>query len=370
MQIRAIFRIIFAVSAFLIFTTSEIGAVDVADGAAFNAAILSNTQDITFTNSSIQGVENRTISYSKTFYVNGHAATTLNSGGNRTLTLNSGLSLTFYNNIIFADTIKLTFNNSVLNVYGTLEIRGGITNNSNSSLLINPSANLTIGNGINNNAGLEIENNGTLTINGGMVNNNSSLTVAGNLITINGGMSITNTFTIAGTGDIILNGGMNNGSGSRIIYKNSSGNLNINGNGTSNFSGTFYQSAGRTILSTATVFAGGKTINGGTFRIESNINRALSPGYGTFNVYQPGILEINTFASSTVTIDNNNLSVIQGTGTVRKSGAGFLNITANLSNFTGTFEQTAGLTLLNASGVKLGSTTTITGGTYRITNAA
>ncbi len=284
----------------------------------------------------------------------------------------SVLSVTGAGSTVSLNSLILARNTSDANggaIYNERNITFTGTNQLNENSAVNGGAiynsgTVTVGGGAsfaNNTAstnGGAIYNSGTLVLNSTAGN----ITFSGNTATGNGNDIYNNagTINISGTAnDVIIGGGI---SGNGNINKSGAGRLLINGD-SSGFHGTFAQSVGTSIFTTA-MFDGVMNVTGGAMEL------ANGGAFSTNSIVAlggAGTLNIST--TSNITMSGGNLTGYSGTfGTVNKSGSGDLTLAGNNSVFQGTYNQTSGRTLVDATSLMFNGTNNISNSILQITS--
>lgn len=289
-------------------------------------------------------------------------ATHFISGNNTTSIFNNAVTLTILNGTLQNGSGT---NGGAISNISTLKLTDvNFTNNTASGLggaIYNQSGDLTI-----------TAKNNNVTFSG---NNAAS---GGNDIYIGGGNL---TLDAQGNNTIIFNDGISGALSSGNIYKTGTGILDLNGDN-SGFSGNFYQTNGTTNIS-HNFFSALNAIQGGTLNCESG--SALTGGYNIqltqINSLIPTIMNIEEGATispgvntrigvgtnttlnikNTSSIDFN--AALSGGGTINKTTAGTINFTKDNHLFTGSFNQTAGISNFSSNFFGNGSTSTIDAGT-------
>lgn len=196
----------------------------------------------------------------------------------------------------------------------------------------------TTGGAYNQNAGtLSLNNNGTassftLTSGSNVTGGNINFSGAGN------------TLSVATGGILNSDVALNLTSGNNFTVSGGTATLNGTGTGTDTWAGTVNISSGTLNLNSITS-NGIYNQTGGATTIDSSSNITLldSSNLGGGSLVTNGTLNLSNTAAETVA------TAISGTGTVNKNAAGASTFTGNNSNFTGTYNQTAGLATIRNS---------------------
>ena len=319
---------------------------------------------------------------SSTFSLSGtntYGGGTTISGG--TLVVNSSASLG-------AATGGLTLN------AGTLEIATGfnisraiVVNNAASTFQVDPSQIFNVSSGITGGGALNKTGTGTMVVSGANTYSGGTIISAGSFrlggaerllnsgaITVSGGSFDLQTYSET-TGVVTLFSGSIIGSGtltgSDYLFHSGTVSAPLGG-----FADVTKSSAGTVTLSGANTYLGGTTIDGGTLVINSSANLGAITGLLTLNA---GTLEIATgFTSarlitlgnsaSTVQVDSGQtfsvLSAITGSGTLNKTGAGTMILSA-LNLYSGGTNVSAGTLQIGAVNRLLTSAPiTVAGGAF------
>ncbi|MDR3112136.1 MAG: hypothetical protein LBU55_03070 [Elusimicrobiota bacterium] len=143
-------------------------------------------------------------------------------------------------------------------------------------------------------------------------------------------------------------------SGTGTIIKNGTIELNIN-HDFSKFNGHFFQEDGLTVVSASgTYFNVVSSITGGT--LQFNIyNEAALPTNET-QVWGKGIIQINSTNSFTLP----QLFNVKGNGLISHTGSGSITLKNTIKDFTGTFQQTEGIVIVDTT---VYNSFSVTGGT-------
>ncbi|MCL2798657.1 MAG: hypothetical protein FWD54_00005, partial [Endomicrobia bacterium] len=244
----------------------------------------------------------------------------------------TGAQLTAGSSYVIGSTLNITGTNA-LAFNG--QVSGSGTINKSGSGTLNISGNESVFTGTFNQSA------GTATVSGNTFAGQHNITggilefATGAQLTAGSSYVIGSTLNITGTNVLTFTGHV---SGSGTINKSGSGTLNITGN-ESVFTGTFNQSLGTTVISSNT-FAGQHNITGGILEFATGAQLTAGSSYSVIGS------TLNITGTNALTFSGQ----VSGSGTINKSGSGTLNITGNESVFTGTFNQTSGLTTVYDTG--------------------
>ncbi len=162
-------------------------------------------------------------------------------------------------------------------------------------------------------------------------------------------------------GTVEINSGI---SGVGTINKSNNGTFDLSGNN-STFSGTFNQSGGLTVIR-GNSFNSIHNISGGTLELAQNGTLSNS---AAINIGAGANFAITT--NDNISFANNQIKGLIGAfGTISKSGTGTLNIDNNMNTFKGAYTQTAGSTIVSASGLMFGGQNIITDSLLEVTGSS
>jgi autotransporter-associated beta strand protein len=183
---------------------------------------------------------------------------------------------------------------------------------------------------------LDIDNgttfDGTLNVSGGTLAGNTTL----------GAVAVSNSPTVlVGTGDEIEIGGTVSGTGT--LEKTGDGTLRISGGST--FTGTLNATAGTLDIDNDSTFEGEINVSGGTLKGNATLSSVAVSNSPTIEVEADDEIEIS--------------DTLSGTGTLQKTGAGRLRLTA-ANTFTGTLNVSAGEVVTTPGGFATSATFTNT----------
>ncbi len=324
---------------------------------------------ISFTTSTTGNVVNDFSSLSVTGITLQGNATQFTISGNP-ITLAGGISVsgTMTIPVISAELIMSgtqtisTPNGASLTISGVISGSGGITKTAGGAgVLLLTGANTFSGGFQQNNGTVRLAGAGTLGSSSGSVNiSGGTLDLNGTSQTVglfNGGGTVHNNATGTASTLTIGNGDANGGGFSGTLADNSSGTGTV---------ALVKTGSGTQVLSGASTYSGGTTVNAGTLQLGTEANQALGTGAVTVNSGGTLHLDRNTLANN-LTLNGGTLAGDNGFGDIL-NGTVSLTATSTVSNeysmaLTNTVSGAGGLTKVNSGTLTLSGANTYTGAT-------
>ena len=247
----------------------------------------------------------------------------------------------------------VTFDNTTTTAYtlqGSNGIASGSLTKSGNGMLTIANANSYSG-GTTLNAGTLNLNNaaalgsGALVINGGVLDNTSTAPIT---LTTNNAQTWGGNLVFTGSYDLNLGGGAVSMTASRDVSV-TAGTLTVGGaiGGT----GPLTKSgAGTLVLGGINTYSGGTSIDAGTLTLDYSARSGWFKGVGTFTIGAAGNLELRsgttTSADSTAFYDDGTSTTFNGSGTITKTGLGYLAfalLSPGITGFTGLIDIQQGI---------------------------